>query len=243
MTVCFNYLGLVDIALTHLSYVRYVLEILICAFDQIVWVNIIAIGNRSTILAIFKISHTVESLVAPDKPSEPVSPDTVAQGDNAEAATPETKIEENKPFSLTAVEEKEDPKYLIKVNGAAGHMFTEALNRVLALEEMTTTLLPAYIETMEGEAERLYPKHKVIHVSTVDGSDIDIGDVLEIQKDVVDHQEDDYVIAVESADFSKSRNMRRYSILQGLTGNKHVAFEYDIGKAALRVGRLICSQK
>lgn len=182
-------------------------------------------------MAIFKLTQLKLANGEEAGKETPLEPTMVKEEMKPAETQPQAVQEE--AFSLTATVDREDPKYLIQVDGAAGHMFTEALNRVLAVENMAATSVPVYVEHQEQELKRLYPKHKTIHVHLVDGDELKVEDVVAVQNDVLKNGDgSEYVVAAESFNFSKTSVMSRYTSLRNLEKVGHMRVSNSFQQAA-----------
>lgn len=181
-------------------------------------------------MAIFKLTQIKQSTGADTGNAAPTESTVVKEQEQPAGQAQPT---EQEAFSLTATVDKEDPKYLIQVDGAAGHMFTEALNRVLAVENMSATSIPVYVEHQDKELKRLYPKHKMIHVHVVNGEELSVEDVVAVQNDVLKNGDgSEYVVAAESFNFSKTSVMSRYTSLRNLEKVGHMRVSNSFQQAA-----------
>lgn len=182
-------------------------------------------------MTIFKLNlrSTDNGASSEDKKDEkPVASEAPAEADQSGAAAVSKEAEAS--FSLTPTGQEES-KLLIKIDGAAGRMFTEALNRVLAQENAS---MQAVAETMQDNAELLeqtYPKHRLLHVKVVDGRTVAMPEVITIQNEVLKEDADGYIVAVEGANFGRHSEMKMYSVLQHLEVDKKVKVSLSMESA------------
>lgn len=101
-----------------------------------------------------------------------------------------SKGDENKEPSL---EEKEDPKLMVKIDGPVGRLFTEALNKMLATEGYIAMVEPDTI--IEKKEEQEEPS---LQIYALKGDEINTSDVVEITNEISKHEDKDYIVAVES---------------------------------------------
>lgn len=104
--------------------------------------------------------------------------------------------EERKPFSLDNEEVKKD--VVVKVNGPLSHVFTDALNKILATESMVA--VPMTQEQIDALLEeKAYNEVVQVNVSAFDASDIKNDDVVELSRDISIHPDQEYVLAMETS--------------------------------------------
>lgn len=120
----------------------------------------------------------------------------VVQGKQEGAAEQTTQaVTENPGFSLDA---REKDKVVVKVDGPLSQVFTEALNKVLAFENMVLLpILADEYEAMKKEAD--FNDMTSIHVQAYDAHDLTTGDVVDITNEITKTTEDAHIIAMESA--------------------------------------------
>lgn len=111
-----------------------------------------------------------------------------APGEVVEGKAPE--------FTLDATEKK---NVVVKVDGPLSQVFTEALNRVLAFENMV--LLPILAEELEvmKEEDESFNDLTSIHVQAYDANDLTTMDVVDITNEITKTVQDDHILVMESA--------------------------------------------
>ena len=95
-------------------------------------------------------------------------------------------------FSLGEMKTEQAP-VAVKVEGPLGKVFTETLNKMLALEGI------AAIPIGEEELEKIRAQQgKVVNVEVLSGEDLAMQDVVEVMNKSTEHQGEPYVIALEA---------------------------------------------
>ena len=105
-------------------------------------------------------------------------------------------VESTEPgFTLDA---SQKDKVIVKIDGPLSQVFTEALNKVLAFENMV--LLPVLAEEYDAmKDDPSFNDTTSIHVQAYDAHDLTTGDVVDITNEITKTTEDSHIIAMESA--------------------------------------------
>lgn len=165
-------------------------------------------------MSIFKIEPMVKEEIPAEKPTKASSlpESTPAQTDETPPAL--TEGEGSEKFGL----EDNKPPMVLKVTGALGAVFTDALNKMLAVESMV--MIPMSEDALaEMQDEATVPV--IMHAQIMDPEVLQTTDVVEATNDVAQHPEESFVFSAESmkvtAAMSSMLHMRSFK-------NAHVNF-------------------
>lgn len=154
-------------------------------------------------------------------------------GDKAiEGETPKGEETDGNKEVFTLGENNTEKAAVVKVDGPLGRVFTQALNKMLAVEGMAAIPLT-------NEAFELMRKNKeveVINVKAIDTAFVNTEDAVEITDDIVKHPNENFVLAMESRS-SKVTNCA--GLLSGLDKLKNTQVQYRVESAAARVVELL----
>lgn len=88
-------------------------------------------------------------------------------------------------------------KMVIKIDGPLSKIFTEALNKILAFENMT--MVPLLVEELEElKKDESFNDTVSIHVQAYDASELTTNDVFEIADGITKTDGDDQILAMEA---------------------------------------------
>jgi hypothetical protein len=153
--------------------------------------------------------------------------------DAVETAKPEP-IQDSLP-QKTAVKqeatEDEKPKkedVLIKIDGPVSQIFTDALNRVLAVENYMA-MMPLLLKAKEDKKadEVVEDATPILQVYAWDSNSLNLSDVVDITNEVTRHTDRTYVIAVEAAGLAT----KAMGYLDQLSSLKNVTICYSQSRA------------
>lgn len=118
----------------------------------------------------------------------PVSTDASGENKNQENSSPE------QAFSLG---KEKTSEVLVKVDGPLSQVFTSALNKVLAYENMM--IVPLLVEELEKlNEENDYNDITSIHVQAYNANDLSMADVVDITNSVTKTTNDVQLVAMET---------------------------------------------
>jgi len=130
---------------------------------------------------------------------------------------------------------QDETALVVTIDGPLGRVFTEALNKILAVESMMAMpMTPAALTLLKQEQ----PKTQVVKVNVFDEDMLKAGDVVDISNDITLHQEDQFVVAIESRRETRTVNSRT-QLLSGLANHSNVQVSYRIQSAVRQVVRLV----
>lgn len=94
-----------------------------------------------------------------------------------------------------------EKKTVLKVDGPLSRVFTDSLNKILAVENMSMVAmsLTAYESMLKDQAEAGEEVPEVIHVQAYDANDLTNGNVVDISDAIVKTPDEEHVVVTESA--------------------------------------------
>lgn len=144
----------------------------------------------------------------------------VVQGTQAPGDAVATGNTSEPGFTLDAGEKD---KVIVKVDGPLSQVFTEALNKVLAFENMVLLpILAAEYEAMQDDPT--FNDLTSIHVQAYDAHDLTTGDVVDITNEITKTTEDSHIIAMESARGMSNASACAENMYRSLKANSYYRF-------------------
>lgn len=138
---------------------------------------------------------SIEGEASPEVETEVVTTSVEKSGvdvSKVEGATVAAETEEAKV--------SQDPKMMVKIDGPIGRVYTEALNKMLALEGFAAMVPHDF--NVDKSVEDAVDEGDVVPVMQLycwSGNEINTQDIVQITNDIVRSRHTDYVIAVEMA--------------------------------------------
>lgn len=118
------------------------------------------------------------------------------------------------------LEEKKTEQVVLKVDGALGQVFTNALNKMMAVESMV--MIPMSEDQIEegGEGDKIIVP-TIIHAEILDPSLLQVRDIVSISDEAQVNQADQYVVATEGTHLNRASGKLH---LLGAHGNVDVRY-------------------
>ncbi len=137
-------------------------------------------------------------------------------------------------FSVETKQE-EDAGLVVTIDGPLGRVFTEALNKMLAVESMM--MMPLTKEALVA-IKKESPKTQVVKVNAFDEDMLKVADVVEVSNEITKSQEDQFVVAVESRRAVRTVNSKT-QLLTNLGDHQNVQVSYRMDVAVKQVLRMV----
>ena len=101
------------------------------------------------------------------------------------------------------LEEKKTEQVVLKVDGALGQVFTNALNKMMAVESMV--MIPMSEDQIEegGDTSKIVVP-TIIHAEILDPSLLQVRDIVSISDEAQGHQGEQYVVATEGTHLNRA---------------------------------------
>ena len=145
---------------------------------------------------------------------------------------PDTPVSEQ-----SAVETMSEPArgVTVQVDGPIGRVFTDALNKVLALEDYMT-MLPEAMDEKEPSAEPSKGNRNLVQVYCWRTDAVNASDLVQLSNMISRHTDRSFVVALEAGQVMKSA----VGVLESLTCYPNLKVCYSLETAARYVKELAC---
>ena len=159
---------------------------------------------------------------AEEKPLTQVSPETEGASPSEEIVV-NNNVQEGAPAGAAAP----GKEIMVQVDGPVSRIFTDALNRLLAVEGYIT-VPPIIGKMVEGGEPAVETAPGLVQVYCWRTDAVNTNDLVQLTNEITRHTDREYVVAVEQAS-TISENM---GILEGLAKNPNVKLCYSQESAA-----------
>lgn len=135
--------------------------------------------------------------------------------------------EDGKTFSLKPGEKE----VVVKVDGPLGRVFTEALNKMLATENLVVMPLTEDDLRLRQEEDSSFNDEILINVIAYDANELQSSDVVDVTNEIVKRPDTQYVIAMETIQH-RGRVSNAVGLVESLCqGNKKIKSCYHLNTA------------
>lgn len=126
---------------------------------------------------------------------------------------------------------------VLKVDGPLSRIFTDSLNKILAVENMSmvSMTMATYADMLKEQEEAGEAPPEVIHVQAYDANELTNGDVVDISNQITGGPEEDHIVVTESARGISSSSDMLHRLCKSTATKDYVKMKTAVETVAARI--------